>query len=72
MILGMPVTPMVMLIGGIIVLGLTLFEVLLGLRFIKLGRQHRTVHRRVAFAIVAVAVVHGFLGVLLVTGARLG
>ena len=72
MILGMSVTGPMMLIGGVTLLALTLFQVLLGLRVFKLGKRHRIVHRWAAFAILGVAAVHGLLGVLFVTGTRIG
>lgn len=72
MILGVAVTGVMMLIGGALLLALTLFEVLLGLRVIKMGKKHRIVHRWTAFAILGVAAIHGILGVLYVTGASLG
>jgi len=72
MILGMVVTGPVMLIGGALLFALTLFEVLLGMRAIKLGKKHRIVHRWTAFAILGFAATHGVLAVLFVTGARLG
>ena len=72
MILGMPVTGPMMLIGGAMLLTLTAFEVLLGMRVIKLGKQHRIVHRWTAFAILGIAAVHGLLGVMFVTGLRIG
>jgi len=72
MIFGIPVTGTMMLSGGAILFALTLFQVLLGMRVIKLGKRHRIVHRWAAFAILGIAAVHGLLGVLFVTGTRLG
>jgi hypothetical protein len=63
----MTVTGPMMLAGGAVLFLLTLFQVLLGMRVIKLGKQHRIVHRWAAFAILGVAAVHGVLGVLYVT-----
>lgn len=40
MILGVPVTGAMMLTGGVVLLVLTAFEVLLGMRFIKLGKRN--------------------------------
>jgi hypothetical protein len=51
----------------VIVLGITLwltivFNTLLGMRVVSFkGRLHSQVHRYVAFALVAVGIVHGFL-----------
>ena len=72
MILGMPVTGTMMLILGATLFAALLFQVLLGLRVIKVGKRHRIVHRWVAFTILAVAAMHGLLGVLFVTGVRVG
>jgi cytochrome b561 len=72
MILGLPVTGTVMLLGGATLFLLTLFQVLLGMRVIKLGKRHRIVHRWTAYAIMALAAIHGLLGVVYVTGARIG
>jgi len=68
MIFGMPVTPFVMLVVGLALLCLIVFQVLLGERKIKLGRRTFVYHRYVAYTILTVAVVHGLLGVLYVTG----
>ena len=72
MIFGMEVTGTAMIGGGVVLLLITAFEVLLGMRVIKLGKKHRIVHRNTAFTILALAAVHGLLGVLYVTGARVG
>jgi len=72
MILGMPVTGMMMMVGGAVLLVLTLFQVLAGMRVIKLGKKHRVVHRWSAFAILGLGAIHGLLGVVYVTGVRLG
>ena len=72
MILGIQVTGAMMLIGGATLLVLTLFQVLAGLRVIKIGKLHSVVHRRNAFVILGLAAIHGLLGVLYVTGARIG
>jgi hypothetical protein len=72
MILGFAVTGSVMLLGGLALFLLTVFQVLMGLRVFKFGKRHRIVHRWVAYAILAIAAVHGLLGVLFVTGVRIG
>ena len=51
-------------LGMLIVLGVLLFillavQTLIGLRVIKLGKVHRVWHRRLAFALVALAALHG-------------
>ena len=68
MIFGMAVTSLVMLVVGLSLLCLIVFQVLIGERKIKLGPRTFVYHRYVAYTILAVAVVHGLLGVLYVTG----
>ncbi|NTU71503.1 MAG: hypothetical protein HGB10_06755 [Coriobacteriia bacterium] len=72
MILGMPVTAITLAIGGGALFAVVLFQVLLGARVIKLGKRHRVVHKWAAYLILALASIHGLLGVLFVTGARIG
>ena len=71
MIFGLPVTGAVMLVLGAVLLVLTVFQVLAGLRIIKLGKVHRVVHKWNAYAILGIAAVHGLLGILFVTGATI-
>jgi len=71
MILGIPVTGTAMLAGGFVLFVLTLFQVLMGMRVIKLGKRHRVAHRWTAFAILGLAAVHGLLGFVFVTGVRI-
>ena len=68
MIFGQPVTPFLMLIGGFTVYALIVFQVLVGMRKIKLGRKTFVYHKYVAFTIIGVALIHGLLGVLFATG----
>ena len=68
MILGMAVSGSTMLFGGAVLFVLTMFQVLSGLRVIDLGKAHRKIHRRTALTIVAVAALHGALGIIFVTG----
>jgi hypothetical protein len=71
MILGMPITPALMIAGGATLFVLLVVQVIIGMRWIKLGRKTFTYHRYVAFGILAIAAVHGLLGFLFVTGAKL-
>jgi hypothetical protein len=71
MIFGLEVTLRTMVAGGAILLALLLFQVLAGLRIIKLGRKNRTVHKWTGIAVLGVAVFHGFLGVVLTFGLRI-
>ncbi len=60
------------LAGGLVTFTLVLFQVLAGLRIIKLGKRHRVVHKWTAMAILALAEVHGLIGVVYVLGVPLG
>lgn len=68
MIFGWPVTSLWMLILGLTLLALIVFQVLIGERKIKLGRRTFVYHRYVAYTILTVAFVHALLGVLFVMG----
>jgi len=70
MIFGIPVQPSWLLTLGILLLVLLVFQILVGMRKIKFGRKTFVYHRWVAFTILGVAVVHGFLGVLFAYGYR--
>ncbi len=63
-------------LGTLVVLGLLTYAVLVaqmlvGLRIIKLGRSHRVWHRRLAFAILGLATVHGLAGIAFYFGWRI-
>ena len=72
MIFGIPVSGTFMIVDGIAMFSIVLFQVLLGLRVINLGKRHRIVHRWTAYVILGVAVLHGLLGVMFVTGFTIG
>ena len=71
MILGISISGTVMLVGGITLFVLIAFEVIVGLRWIKLGRRRTVVHKWVAIGILGVAALHGLAGTLFVTGWRI-
>ena len=71
MILGMEVTVRTMMVGGLVVLTLLLFQVLTGLRVIKMGRKKRVVHKWTGIAVLCLAAVHGFLGVVFGLGLKI-
>jgi hypothetical protein len=48
-------------IFGVVIWFILLFQVLLGMRVIKLGKRHRVVHKWTAFVILALAPIHGLL-----------
>ena len=68
MIFGISITPLMVLIGGLTLLCLVVFQVLVGMRKIKLGPRTFVYHKYIAFTIVGVAVVHAVLAVLFITG----
>ena len=72
MLFGLEVTVRMMIFGGVILFALLLFQVLAGLRIIKLGRKNRAIHKWVGIAILGVAALHGLLGVVLGFGLRIG
>jgi hypothetical protein len=66
-------SPVPIAVIGVIGFALVVFQMLLGYRKIKFpGRTHTKVHRRVAWAIVAVSLIHGGLGLYWVLGLFLG
>jgi hypothetical protein len=71
MIFGLTVTPLWMLIGGVILFVMIVFQVLLGMRKIKFGRRTMAYHKYLAWAIIGVALVHAMLGILFATGLAL-
>ena len=52
---------MVFAIFGVLIWFVIIFQVLLGLRVIKVGKRQRLVHRWIGFAIVVLAPIHGLL-----------
>ena len=68
MIFGIPVTPIWLLVMGLALLAMLVFQILVGMRKIKFGRKTFVYHRWVAFTILGIALVHGFLGMLFVYG----
>ena len=66
MILGQTVTVEMLVPGGIILLAILAFQILLGKRVIHFkGRRHSQVHRWAAYLMALVALGHGFLGIVL-------
>lgn len=57
--------PIVIVLGGLFVFALLLFQVSLGMRWIKIkGPRHWKVHKYVAWSIIGFAVVHALGGVM--------
>ena len=73
MIFGFVVTPLVLMAGGIVVFALIVFQLLVGLRKIHFkGKTHLVVHKRGAWVLLAIAAIHGILGIVFATGLRIG
>lgn len=70
MIFGIAVTPAWLLVLGLTLFALLVFQLLVGLRKIKFGRRTWVYHRYIAYVILGIAIVHGFLGILFVYGFR--
>ncbi len=70
MLLGVTITPAMLIGGGSALLVLSFFQVLQGLRKIRFkGRMHLTVHKGVAFVLLAGMCFHGtaalaYLGII--------
>jgi len=70
MLLGIPIESSLVLIGGLSLFALLVFQILVGLRKIKFkGRLHTKVHKWTAYAMLAVAIFHGlaalaYLGII--------
>lgn len=63
MVLGIPIEPLWVELGGIALLLITGFQVAAGLRWIQLPRKyHLKTHKWLGIALFAFALFHGFLG----------
>ena len=71
MFFGLTVSLEVLLGFGSLLFALLVVQVLIGLRVIRLGKVHRVWHRRLAYAILALAALHGLAGVALYFGWRI-
>jgi hypothetical protein len=71
MVFGIAIDPIAVLVGGLTLFALVVFQVLVGLRKIKFGRKHTLYHRYIAYAILGVATVHGLLAIVFLYGIRL-
>ena len=71
MILGIAITVPMVVIGGLTLFGLLVFQLLVGLRIVKFGRRTFKMHKWVGVGLVVLAAVHGLLGAALVLGWRI-
>ena len=68
MFFGLSITLRTLMVFGIVIFALLVAQMLIGLRVIKLGKVHRVWHRRLAFAILGLAALHGLAGMALYFG----
>ncbi len=65
MLFGMRVTLQHLISTGLLALAVLALQMLVGKRVIRFkGRTHQKVHRRLAYALTALAVAHGFLALV--------
>lgn len=73
MLIGYFLTPQVVALGGVFVLAVLVFQVLVGMRKISFkGRTHMKVHKYGAYVLLGMAVLHGLGGLAWAFGWRLG
>ena len=73
MIFGFAIPLTALALGGVIMLSLLLFQMASGMRWIKLPAKHRLkIHKTAGLTLVALALVHAAMGLILVTGITIG
>lgn len=73
MILGSSIQPVFILIGGVSLFALLVFQMLVGLRKIKFkGPKHSRVHRLTGWILVAMSLFHAFGATVYVMGWKIG
>lgn len=72
MLFGIEIHPYFLLATGSTLLTLTVVQVLIGLRKLKLGRKSFVYHKWIGLTILTLGIVHGSSAVLYVTGLRVG
>ncbi|PKQ30251.1 MAG: hypothetical protein CVT60_01225 [Actinobacteria bacterium HGW-Actinobacteria-10] len=69
MVFGFQLLPIHIIAGGVLTLSLLILQILVGTRRIKFkGVKHMMVHRRLAWGMLAVGLVHGSSGLLYFSG----
>ena len=71
MLFGQTISLSTLVVLGLLTYTVLAVEILIGLRIIKLGRSHRVWHRRLAFAVLGLATLHGFAGMAFYFGWRI-
>jgi len=73
MIFGLTVSLPMLVIGGFVMLALLLFQMASGMRWIKLPPKRRLkIHKTAGMVLLAFAVVHGVMGLVLASGLAIG
>jgi len=73
MIFGLTVSLPMLVIGGLVMLALLLFQMASGMRWIKLPPKRRLkIHKTAGMVLLALAVVHGVMGLVLASGIAIG
>lgn len=73
MVLDVTVSLRLLAAGGFIMLALLFFQMASGMRWIKLPPQRRLkIHKTAGTILVALAVVHGAMGLILASGIKIG
>lgn len=72
MVFGIVIQPYMLLASGSTLLALTVVQVLIGLRKLKLGPKSFVYHKWIGLTILGVGIMHGFSAVVYVTGLRVG
>ncbi len=73
MLFGMRVTFDLVMYGGYLTFAVLVFQTLVGKRVIRFkGRTHQKVHRWLAYMLLTLAAVHGFLALVIANQWRIG
>ena len=59
---------MLIAVFGLLIWLLTIFQTLLGMRVVKIGKRQRLVHKWIGFAIVGLAPLHGLAATIFFLG----
>ncbi len=73
MIFGIVVQPRILVVLGLSAFLVLVVQVLVGYRKIRFkGKKHLVVHKRLAWVLLVIAAIHGFLGFVYGSGIRIG
>lgn len=73
MIFGFTISLAILSLGGAVMFALLFFQMASGMRWIKLPPKRRLkIHKMVGLTLVALAVIHGAMGLILTAGITIG